>query len=304
MATKWTRRGFECGILFGIAMRSLKIVKCVRVALHSSIETVHVNQSNQSIFRVEENNNREKSSAKSVYCFTSLGCEVATGYCCCFESDNNFLALIVTFFRYLRWHGYLFLLIVIFERWSSRNVQGGRGFSCKWYLCGWFYHCTPSPHRLSPSVSNNIPSALAREVTTIPRHNTFISHAKVHDIISFAWNQTTRVHFLQQFFSPIPWLSLSFSLSPSLPSLIPFVLIFISFLIVSHCYFAFDIIHPNPFFPLLHRTYFDMSLAYYFFSFSKPFTCTHFYFTFLEKHSNDFHAITILRFTEEEKKLE
>lgn len=115
LATKWTRRGFECGILFGIAMRSLKIVKCVRVALHSSIETVHVNQSNQSIFRVEENNNGEKSSAKSVYCFTSLGCEVATGYCCCFESDNNFLALIVTFFRYLRWHGYLFLLIVIFR---------------------------------------------------------------------------------------------------------------------------------------------------------------------------------------------
>lgn len=139
-----------------------------------------------------------------------------------------------------------------------------------------------------------------------PFHDTTHSSHMLKFMTSFRSHEIKPLGFIfcSNFFSSIPWLSLSFSLSPSLHSLIPFVLIFISFLIVSHCYFAFDIIHPNPFFPLLHRTYFDMSLAYYFFSFSKPFTCTHFYFTFLEKHSNDFHAITILRFTEEEKKLE
>lgn len=98
----------------------------------------------------------------------------------------------------------------------------------KWYLCGFW------------SIFSTFPNHQLFFPLFAPFHDiTFISHAKVHDIIPIAWNQITRVHFSSYLdfvfasFSLVAFFVLVHSLLHA-SEFFPFLIVFIVFHIASH----------------------------------------------------------------------
>lgn len=143
----------------------------------------------------------------------------------------------------------------------------------KWYLCGFW------------SIFSTFPNHKLFFPLFAPFHDiTFISHAKVHDIIPIAWNQITRVHFS----SYLDFVFTSFSLVAFFPRSLTFARFGI--LSLPDCFHRLSYCQPFPFrssftASFSHEAYFDVSLAYYCFSFSNGylipvFLCTRFYYSF------------------------